>query len=327
LKKIFLYIFFTSSISIYSQSECIDSVLKNINDFRWKQKAIRIPESSFLEIGKIYNPPAINFGLASPEFADFSKDSLKKLAVVLKRNLDKVMLVAVHTQAKGDSIKNKQLSAQRAKNIFNFLTNECGVPKENLQHKGYGSAQQLYEVKKGTKNEVEPLKASNQRTEIRVIKKIDFMDSVSFRKNYYPFYKEPPVYMKNVSGEFPPIIKIPEIRFTLSGGNRPMDKDSLIAIADFIKANPFYFFEISSHTDSRGKAAANKTLSHFRAKSVLDYLIQGCGVDACRVTSNGYGSEYPVISNDIILKAKTNEEKEALHQLNRRIELRVLGRN
>lgn len=54
---------------------------------------------------------------------------------------------------------------------------------------------------------------------------------------------------------------------------------------------------VAGHTDNTGDAAANKTLSENRAKSVKAYLV-GKGVAGSRVETAGYGQENPVASND-----------------------------
>lgn len=71
--------------------------------------------------------------------------------------------------------------------------------------------------------------------------------------------------------------------------------------------------EIGGHTDNVGKPAANILLSMERAKSVMTYLITK-GIDTSRLTSKGYGSSVPVVSN------ATKEGK----SINRRTEVKIL---
>ncbi|MCC6542197.1 MAG: OmpA family protein [Flavobacteriales bacterium] len=70
--------------------------------------------------------------------------------------------------------------------------------------------------------------------------------------------------------------------------------DELIA---FLKENPTVRIRIEGHTDSRGNAVDNKTLSENRASTVRSYL-QEHGVAAARLTHQGYGPEKPLASND-----------------------------
>jgi outer membrane protein OmpA-like peptidoglycan-associated protein len=68
--------------------------------------------------------------------------------------------------------------------------------------------------------------------------------------------------------------------------------------------------EVQGHTDNKGRAASNKTLSKKRAESVVNYLI-GKGIAATRLKAIGYGAEKPVAENT------TDEGREK----NRRVEL------
>ena len=119
------------------------------------------------------------------------------------------------------------------------------------------------------------------------------------------------------------IINIPELLYSLSHPMNPTVKDSLVPVADFLKKYPTLKVEISSHTDSRGSTNGNLQLSKFRAEHVWNYLIKGKGIDSTRLSYKGYGKSALLISDNEILKAKTKEEKEKLHQINRRTELKV----
>lgn len=70
----------------------------------------------------------------------------------------------------------------------------------------------------------------------------------------------------------------------------------------------------AGHTDSVGTEQYNAGLSMRRANAVRDYLIKG-GLDASRITVEGFGESQPVASND------TAEGRAQ----NRRVELKVSG--
>ena len=70
--------------------------------------------------------------------------------------------------------------------------------------------------------------------------------------------------------------------------------------------------EVQAHTDSSGSDAYNLDLSNSRAQSVMSYLIT-FGIDPSRLTSQGYGENRPVASND------TREGR----AMNRRVQLEV----
>ena len=71
-------------------------------------------------------------------------------------------------------------------------------------------------------------------------------------------------------------------------------------------------FEVSGHTDSKGSAAYNKSLSLKRAQSVENYLISNFNLPKSRLHSLGYGEEKPIFVTD-----PTNGA-------NRRVEIRRL---
>lgn len=83
-------------------------------------------------------------------------------------------------------------------------------------------------------------------------------------------------------------------------------------IAEILKAYPMINLKIGGYTDNVGKEAANQKLSANRATSVVNALV-AMGIDATRLAPEGYGSQFPVVSND------TDEGKAQ----NRRIAVRI----
>ncbi len=82
-------------------------------------------------------------------------------------------------------------------------------------------------------------------------------------------------------------------------------------IAEILKAYPIEL-RIGGYTDNVGKETSNQKLSTNRATSVVAALVK-MGIDAKRLTPEGYGSQFPVASN----------ETEAGKAQNRRIAVRV----
>jgi outer membrane protein OmpA-like peptidoglycan-associated protein len=79
-----------------------------------------------------------------------------------------------------------------------------------------------------------------------------------------------------------------------------------------LKDYPNLKLEISGHTDSRGDREKNMGLSRRRAESVKEWLVKR-GVDASRITTDGFGPDQPVDSN----------ESKAGRAKNRRIEFKL----
>jgi OOP family OmpA-OmpF porin len=81
-------------------------------------------------------------------------------------------------------------------------------------------------------------------------------------------------------------------------------------IVTMMKANPTLKLSVEGHTDNVGGAAANKTLSENRAKSVMNAIVAS-GIAATRLSAAGFGQENPVADN----------RTEAGRAKNRRVEL------
>ncbi len=93
--------------------------------------------------------------------------------------------------------------------------------------------------------------------------------------------------------------------------------DLLRQVAQILKNHPeIELIRIEGHTDSRGKKAYNQDLSERRAKSVLNFLV-GQRIDAGRLTSQGFGPDRPVQTN--------NTEKG--RAANRRVEFHIIDKD
>ena len=88
--------------------------------------------------------------------------------------------------------------------------------------------------------------------------------------------------------------------------------EQLKNIAAILKAYPAVHLKMGGYTDNTGDAALNLKLSNERANTAMNELVK-LGVDAKRLTAEGYGPEHPIASND------TPEGRAQ----NRRIDIRV----
>lgn len=89
-------------------------------------------------------------------------------------------------------------------------------------------------------------------------------------------------------------------------------------LLDLLEKRENLRIQINAHTDSRGSAAANQSLSERRAKSVADYLVSR-GINRERLTTRGYGESQ--LKNRCADGANCSEEE---HAVNERVEFRVL---
>ncbi|MBK9421057.1 MAG: OmpA family protein [Flavobacteriales bacterium] len=99
---------------------------------------------------------------------------------------------------------------------------------------------------------------------------------------------------------------------------RPDAAVELDKVAVIFTDNPKFYFELGSHTDSRGGDTYNLVLSDARAKSAVDYLVRH-GVDPDHITAKGYGETIPV--NGCVNNVPCTEVQ---HQANRRTEFKVV---
>lgn len=93
---------------------------------------------------------------------------------------------------------------------------------------------------------------------------------------------------------------------------KPESFAELDNVVRLLEENPSLKFSINGHTDNTGNAADNLNLSRNRANAVVNYLV-GKGVQASRLSAEGFGSSQPVAGNQ-------TEEGRAK---NRRTELKV----
>ncbi|MBD5268406.1 MAG: OmpA family protein [Bacteroides sp.] len=121
---------------------------------------------------------------------------------------------------------------------------------------------------------------------------------------------------------------------------RPESKTALDEMIRMLQDNPNVTLEMSSHTDRHGSDSYNEALSDRRAKSVVDYLIEG-GINPERLTWKGYGESRPktvtkrinkefpqfeegvTLSEDYIMSLEDEANREAADQINRRTEFQV----
>lgn len=94
---------------------------------------------------------------------------------------------------------------------------------------------------------------------------------------------------------------------------KPESFVELAKVVELLRNNRTMVVEIGGHTDNVGADDANMKLSHARAKSVRDYLVNA-GIVSERLQAKGYGKTEPIATND------TPEGRQA----NRRTEFVIL---
>lgn len=99
---------------------------------------------------------------------------------------------------------------------------------------------------------------------------------------------------------------------------RPDAASELERLVSVMNRYPTMVISAESHTDVRGSAAYNQSLSQKRAESMRDYLISR-GISASRISGSGKGESDPAIS----CNTQCTEDE---HQLNRRCVFKIVSR-
>lgn len=106
-----------------------------------------------------------------------------------------------------------------------------------------------------------------------------------------------------------------QVQFDTGAATIKSASDALLDnVAKVIKDHPeLVGIEVQGHTDNKGSAQLNTRLSRDRASSVMKALVKR-GVDATRLSSQGFGSTQPIADN----------ATEAGRQANRRVAFKIL---
>lgn len=75
-------------------------------------------------------------------------------------------------------------------------------------------------------------------------------------------------------------------------------REEIGKVATFMRQYPDTSVVIEGHTDSRGAAEYNRSLSQRRANAVMEYLISEFNIDRARVTAEGKGEVSPIADNE-----------------------------
>lgn len=140
----------------------------------------------------------------------------------------------------------------------------------------------------------------------------------------YSFLLLDDVLLKNISGrqtnpqnreiEVGDIIQLSDINFDHNEAVLlPSSFDILNELVGILEEKPTFGLEIAGHTDSVGEDQFNLDLSKRRAKAVFSFFVEK-GIDASRLSFQGFGEGVPIADN------KTIEGR----QLNRRVEMKIL---
>lgn len=99
---------------------------------------------------------------------------------------------------------------------------------------------------------------------------------------------------------------------------RPDAALELTKVLAFLESNPEASIELSAHTDSRGSANYNMTLSQKRAEAAVEFLV-AAGISRDRLQAKGYG--FTRLANHCAPGVECTDEE---HEFNRRVEFFII---
>lgn len=94
----------------------------------------------------------------------------------------------------------------------------------------------------------------------------------------------------------------------------PQMEDDIYKVIEFLLDHPDFSLTISGHTDSQGDNEANHKLSHGRANSIKNYIVEKGKIDPKRIKAIGYGFDRPIVRKEL-----SDEDR----HLNRRVEFEI----
>ena len=115
-----------------------------------------------IEAGEVMELRNIFYDLNSYDLLPKSKVELNKLLLFLNANKSIAIEIGGHTDNTGLAEKNLVLSKNRAKAVYEYLTG-AGISASRIRFAGYGSTKPILS------NETDAGKASNRRTEIKIL--------------------------------------------------------------------------------------------------------------------------------------------------------------
>ena len=202
-------------------------------------------------------------------------------------------------------VKDETTNAKNIKGKFILVKKQVEVTK---------AACEIVKIAEQTKTVTKQVLVKNETTRSTTVpaEYVDITKRKLKKAGGLTVWKEVPCTLPRQGIVLPINYELGSARLTASS-IRTIDKNLLTMLND----KPNSIVEIGSHTDARGSAKANQSLSERRAKSVVEYLISK-GIDKDRLLAVGYGETQ--LLNNCSDGTTCSESK---HAKNRRTEFKV----
>ncbi|MDX5337877.1 MAG: OmpA family protein [Cyclobacteriaceae bacterium] len=239
--------------------------------------------------------------------------ALDKLAELMQKYSFLDLLVASHTDSRASDEYNIRLSNNRAKAVTEYLGTK-GISADRVRLEWFGESQLTNDCGNG-KPCSEANHQLNRRSELVLEAFPDPTKQYEIPQELKDMdFCQPEDLFEKIQEE---IAEVPTIYFDFDKAMlRSVHKQELERVGVMLKRMPHLMLYIEGHTDQRGGDEYNQKLSERRATVVKDYLIQR-GIENNRLEYQWFGETRPIHDCNTVTCTP------AMHQLNRRTELRV----
>jgi OmpA-OmpF porin, OOP family len=212
---------------------------------------------------------------------DFMKQNPDTTAVI-EGHSDNIPITSGVTCAYKD---NMELSQARAESAVNYLVEKFGIDRSRLTAKGYGDTRPVAD------NATNEGRQQNRRIEAVI-------DCAFLPQELKPQEK---------------LCITLSIQFDTDKADiKAQYHDELAKLGEYLQKYPTTTATIEGHTDNVGDNEHNMKLSHQRAESVVDNLVNNFGIDRSRLTAKGYGSTRPIAYDNTPEGRQQNRRIEAI---------------
>ena len=242
-----------------------------------------------------------------------AKPALDKIAEIMKKYTFLDLLVASHTDSRASDEYNITLSNNRATAVTEYLA-QYSIAADRVRLEWFGEQNLVNDCGNGVPCS-EADHQLNRRSELVLEAFPDPTQQYDIPEELKDMdFCNPKDIFEMLQDE---INDIPTIYFDFDKSMlRSVHKQELERTAIMLQRMPNLMLFIEGHTDQRGSDDYNQSLSERRAEVVKDYLLKR-GVTGDRMEHQWFGESRPINNcNDVTCT-------EAMHQLNRRTELRV----
>jgi outer membrane protein OmpA-like peptidoglycan-associated protein len=255
----------------------------------------------------------VYYDLDKFKIRDDAKPALDKLSQLMKQYTFLDLLVSSHTDSRASDEYNIRLSNDRAKAVTEYMA-QYNISADRIRLEWFGEQNLVNDCGNG-KPCPESSHQLNRRSELLLEAFPDPSKTYEIPEELKNLnYCDPEQLMDVIQQE---LRSIPTIYFDFDKSMlRSADKLELERTAVMLNRMPNLMLFIGGHTDQRGENDYNEKLSEKRSAVVMEYLKKR-GVEENRLEYEWFGETKPVHNcNEVTCT-------EAMHQLNRRTELKL----